>query len=50
VTPKAGMVECGLAPSTTDKRNMYPCQKAGSIVPCEDGKKREYGEIGASSL
>jgi hypothetical protein len=45
VTPKAGTVEChgGLAPSTTDMRNIYPCQMAGSFVPCEDGQKGEYG-------
>ena len=43
VTPKAGMVECCLAPSTTDTRNICPRQNAGSFVPCEDGQKGEYG-------
>jgi hypothetical protein len=37
------MVECGLTPSTTDMRNMYPCQKAESFVPCDDGQEGKYG-------
>jgi hypothetical protein len=46
VTPKAGMVECGLAPLTADMSDMNPFQMAIFCVWLGMGRKGEYRSEG----
>jgi hypothetical protein len=42
--PKAGMVECSLAPLTTDVCHAHPFPNAESFVEGEGGQNGEYDD------